>query len=843
MKDNSVLVLFLASSLAFMCVPFPTDTSPPPPGTVVTVETSDTWRVGLEAVQSRVTAAGQVDLQALLDQRSPQFVALPTAERRSAEGMKLIQGSSVKLDDAALQTLDAEGFVVARNRQFKNFFSAYEVLYAADLPLYVSADSILHAMHRSYDRMVMFLEQSVLRPDLQAILTQARDRLPALAVREEVRRDLDVWLAVTLSLLGEDATRGVVVPCVAGGSDAAVVSLVKAAVQAAGPGTFNLFGVSRKEDFSLFRPRGHYEGPKLEAWFRAIVWVGRVQLHLVDHEVPGKSRLRRDEVEAAIALRLLLEGPAMERWQRLDGVLRDLVGGQDTNTMTQVDGLLTALGTDLQGLPAKTDQEIADALVAAGFTQSRIATELMMGRGGAPRPQDVRFGLIGQRYLIDSHVLSRVTWDRTQAPRLMPSTLDVAYAVFRNDHALTLLRPELERYPYLSDLEQARALVEEHGSEFWERGAYNLWLGALRALSPTELHPGLPAEARTEAWGRRLLDTQRGSWAELRHDTIAYAAPSMTSGAVCEYPDAWVDPYPEFWARMVKLAEHLRAVARHLPEGSRSEQPFARLSEVSDMLRQMSERQLAGLPHDPQHLAFINRAVRTDLYPAGCVTEERPQGWYGDLFIWKQDALDDPRIVADIHTQPTDASGSPVGRVLHIGTGLPVLMVATVDTGGGPRAYAGVVYDYRERITEGFERLTDQMWRKEQDALGQASIRPPEGEIKGVGRVAALTSRAVMTGGIDQELVHEAVKRKLSQIRYCFHREWKSNSSLGGELTVKVTVAPDGSVSEAKVLTSSVGSSTVDACVLQRFQQMQLPDPARTQPAGFTYVLEFSGEM
>jgi TonB family protein len=60
---------------------------------------------------------------------------------------------------------------------------------------------------------------------------------------------------------------------------------------------------------------------------------------------------------------------------------------------------------------------------------------------------------------------------------------------------------------------------------------------------------------------------------------------------------------------------------------------------------------------------------------------------------------------------------------------------------------------------------------------------------------------------------------------------------------VKVTVAPDGSVSEAKVLTSSVGSSTVDACVLGRFRQMQLPDPARTQPAGFTYVLEFSGEM
>ena len=34
---------------------------------------------------------------------------------------------------------------------------------------------------------------------------------------------------------------------------------------------------------------------------------------------------------------------------------------------------------------------------------------------------------------------------------------------------------------------------------------------------------GLPGVARTEAWGRRLLNTQLASWAQLRHDTILYA--------------------------------------------------------------------------------------------------------------------------------------------------------------------------------------------------------------------------------------------------------------------------------------------------------------------------------
>ena len=66
--------------------------------------------------------------------------------------------------------------------------------------------------------------------------------------------------------------------------------------------------------------------------------------------------------------------------------------------------------------------------------------------------------------------------------------------------------------------------------------------------------------------------------------------------------------------------------------------------------------------------------------------------------------------LAVVNTQPADEHGNIVGRVLHAGTGFPRLMVATIDTCQGPRAYAGVVYAYHERITENFERLTDEAW-------------------------------------------------------------------------------------------------------------------------------------
>ena len=51
-----------------------------------------------------------------------------------------------------------------------------------------------------------------------------------------------------------------------------------------------------------------------------------------------------------------------------------------------------------------------------------------------------------------------------------------------------------------------------------------------------------------------------------------------------------------------------------------------------------------------------------------------------------------------------------MGRILHVGTGYPRLMIATVDTCQGPRAYAGVVFAYHEQITENFKRTTDQEW-------------------------------------------------------------------------------------------------------------------------------------
>jgi hypothetical protein len=45
-----------------------------------------------------------------------------------------------------------------------------------------------------------------------------------------------------------------------------------------------------------------------------------------------------------------------------------------------------------------------------------------------------------------------------------------------------------------------------------------------------------------------------------------------------------------------------------------------------------------------------------------------------------------------------------------VGTGLPRLMVLTVDSCEGPHAYLGLVSAYHEHLADGLVRLTDDQW-------------------------------------------------------------------------------------------------------------------------------------
>lgn len=668
-----------------------------------------------ETLAKRALTAGE-----LRDKHRAARVSKLPYEPSAATGLDIIQASTHALDQNASRRLSENGFVVSEQVSFPSMLYAYASFYAQDLPLYITTDSILDAVYRSYDVILSEIEETSLVADLGELLTDMRAALAESHADAAARRELDLYLAVAQSLL-----HAVLAQPVAGADAAQIAAIVEQAQSATGQQKLVLFGNEREVDFTQFAARGHYQhAAKLERYFRAMLWLGRTDFRLIETLPEGDAVFRRSQLEAAMLLRSLLDGASLERFQRIDATLTAFVGHSDSMRVTQIDALMSDLGiTRIEELGSVPSQRIAQIIVDGGYGAQSVASQLVKNatQDGRALPLDRAFAFFGQRYTADAHVLSNVV-GAAGRKHLLPNPLDAAYAAFGNDAALDHLGPELD--DYAGALEAARVLVDAHDEGYWDESLYSTWLKALRALSKHDERQ--PSVTRTAAWDARVLNTQLASWAQLRHSAGLYAKPGYTNSVLCEYPDAYVDPYPELFGALEDLAARGVALADLLDAelAQRLRLYFENLGASAATLRGMAEAELAGQPFTDAQLEFVNRAVH-ELQV--CPGPSKFDGWYASLdyhvMVHGEVSTELDPVVADIHTQPTDAAGSDVGRVLHIGVDLPRQIVVTTDTCSGVRAYVGVVSAYRELVTEDWKRLDDVAWqaRSAEGSLPKAS--------------------------------------------------------------------------------------------------------------------------
>jgi hypothetical protein len=685
------------------------------PGSVVALRFA---APALDSLNAQLSAARARDATALRDLHQVPFSAGLDYSAVSAQGLERIQDSTLALTTSEMAALGQRGFVIVPRREYPSFPYAYAEIYLQDLPVFVSADMILESVHRSYNAMLSEIESLVLAPRLSALLARLRARLGSggVAMSATLAADLDLFLSVGERLLGAAN-----VTPVRGADPQQIAALISAAEAAGGAREVSLFGSTRELDFSQFEPRGHYaDDPTLRSYFRAMIWFGRTDLRLIETLGTGERVFRRRQLEAALGLRELMDADSLADWTAIDQAIGAFVGEHDYMTLLELPDLLAALGVaDSSGLADLPDARVAQAIVDGRFGNQRILSQIVIKDPSASGtlPLDSSFALFGQRYVIDSHVLSNLVYDRLPE-RILPNSLDVAFAALGNDQALALLGGELDQAEYPGQLSALRTLVNSHQVEYWNGSLYTGWLSALRTLAPgapgnSMSDPGVPSVARTELWGRRLLNTQLGSWAQLRHDTIAYVKQSYTTSSQCEYPDAYVDPYPEFYRALARYADRGQRTLDALALGSdqanlraRLQGYFEALSSVMGRLGSMAEAERTGAAHSAEDIAFINQAIQ--LLP-GCGTPIGHTGWYSQLFLESDNGLQEAPTIADVHTDP--GGQLPVQRapsVLHVGTGRPRLIVTTVDSCTGPRAYAGAVFDYQEHLNPGLQRFTDE---------------------------------------------------------------------------------------------------------------------------------------
>jgi hypothetical protein len=383
---------------------------------------------------------------------------------------------------------------------------------------------------------------------------------------------------------------------------------------------------------------------------------------------------------------------------------------------------------------------LEEALLVSGFGAQRIRSQVVASNVHSLHQVEppVAFQLFGQRFVLDSFVLSKVVYDSIlfdgqKVKRLMPAGLDVMYAL-GNDAALPLLEQGLTEFPYAANLKASRDFVERQPASAWQDSAYNVWLGALRALDDdlsAEKHA--PQAMHTAAWQRKQLQTQLASWSELRHNTVLYAKPPYTSGATCEYPNGYVEPYPELYARVKLLlsetARQIEATSLYLAgrdlssRKQRTVEALRNMAEILDRLETLARKELAAEPFSQDDVEWIKGFI-VQQGRRGCAGPPY-DGWYTSLFYRGPIRCSEwsPTIV-DVHTNPN----GEVAETLETGVGDCNFLVAAIDNDGDRMVYVGPVYSYYEFLQPAEDRLTDEAWGKLLEA-GEAPPRPTWTEV------------------------------------------------------------------------------------------------------------------
>lgn len=85
--------------------------------------------------------------------------------------------------------------------------------------------------------------------------------------------------------------------------------------------------------------------------------------------------------------------------------------------------------------------------------------------------------------------------------------------------------------------------------------------------------------------------------------------------------------------------------------------------------------------------------------------------------------------------------------------------------------------------------------------------------------------RVVLSEGLSKEDVGRVVRRNLRRFRHCYEKELNANPNLRGRVGVRFTIAPTGSVADARIQESDLGSPAVERCVTGVMRTLKFPKP------------------
>ena len=282
---------------------------------------------------------------------------------------------------------------------------------------------------------------------------------------------------------------------------------------------------------------------------------------------------------------------------------------------------------------------------------------------------------------------------------------------------------DYENYP--EQMQKMQAWLSSLAAEEWTETLYNAWLYNFYPLIQVP-GDGYPAFMRSQAWLDKQLNTLLGSFAELKHDTILYAKQvyaEMGGGPPPpppEPPKGYVEPIPEFYARLAALTAMTRQGLedrRLLDEVDRNS--LDTLETLVRSLQIMAEKELRLEPLTEEEYTTIRfyggQLEELTMDAADSDTEDTVARRYME---------EEPQaaVIADIATDPAQ------GNALEIAVGRinPIYVVVPIVEEDGTiylQVARGGTFSYYEFTWKISDRLTDEKWRTMLDE-GDAPPQP-----------------------------------------------------------------------------------------------------------------------
>jgi hypothetical protein len=462
--------------------------------------------------------------------------------------------------------------ILVTGQSFKQVFQPY---LDPPEPVFVTSDSLLNAFHVLYEESVVRMEQANARKlpgilrflwgNLATVETWVKGERQAMAAKTRG----EILIGTALTLLGEKpAASRHIARTIAAEIQKISEGHVCQRPEWLGPPDAGAFLI----DYSRFRPRGFYtRTEELSRYFRAVSWLQAIHFRVrVDEELltilalgscvaPG--RFKGDQGRYA-------------EFNRFFSCFKDFIGqGDDWDLFT---------ASEAAG-PAPVD------LSPGRLAQiRRDLTQRANERGEGPMISDqvnmVREPELGFRVLSAYRTPDSTLFTRTANPRAFlgrfPTGLEVATAL-----GSAFARAELStREGHKAD--RLLKVIEEAKPVFKGTSLYFGYLDCLAALLD-EPEAKAPDFMRGVPWQAKSCQAALAGWAQLRH-TWALQAKQPTF-YLCltpaPRPVGFVEPDPEFFARMGRLVERSRKLLEE--SGALTPDPQAYIAEfraVADLL-------------------------------------------------------------------------------------------------------------------------------------------------------------------------------------------------------------------------------------------------------------------